>query len=128
MLRYGLALGGRTTLGGRSEFQLSEVTASVRLLLSPPRMAGLRLEIGLGWSMLSAEPRDGVVPDSPTSLSAGFAELSLSRPFWLGALAISPTIGARAFFAPRSVDVDDTEVFALPTAVPQLGLSLLYRL
>jgi hypothetical protein len=127
-LSFGLALGGRVALAEPSDFQLSELTGSARLSLSPPRMAGMRIELGMGLSALSIVPRDGAVAESATALSAGFAELSLSRPFWLGSLAVSPTLGARAFFARRSVEVDGQERFALPSVVPQLGLALIYRL
>lgn len=128
-LRLGLALGGRVALDEpQDDFQLSELTGTARLSLSPPRTAGIRVELGLGVSVLSVVPREGAITQSATSLTSGFLDLGVSRPFWLGNVAISPTLGARAFIARRRVDVDGEERFKLPTVVPQLGMSLIYRI
>lgn len=126
-LQYGLAVGGRVASGEPGPFALSELSCSVRLALSLPRVAGLRLQLGVGPSLLVTAPNHEAVAESATTLAAGVIELQVARPFWFGKVGLSPGIGVRAFTARRNVRVDGSDVFALPVLAPQASLALLYR-
>jgi hypothetical protein len=106
---------------------LSELSFNLRLALTLPRLAGLRLQLGLGPSLLLTTPTDDAFAESATTLAAGVIELLVARPFWLGKVGLSPGIGLRAFTARRNVQVDGRDAFALPVLAPQASLALLYR-
>jgi hypothetical protein len=125
-LRLGLAVGGRAALGEPSSFGGSEWNASARLQLLPAHFAGLRVELGLGASVLLASPTANVTADSSTLLATGAFDLRLSRPFALGAFALAPSLGVRVFSGRRDVRVNDAERLVLPVLVPQAALWLVF--
>ena len=126
-LAYGLAFGARAALGEPSTFDVTDWSAGAHLSLTLPRAYGLRFKLGIGVSLLVATPATKVVPDSSTLLSAGSLNPSISRPFWFGAFALAPGVGARVFSARRNVRVNEHEQFALPIFAPHVELSLIYR-
>ncbi len=94
---------------------------------SPQGFWGLRGNVGVGGGLFLTAPSGGLSVDSATSLSAAYAELGLSRPFWIGAFGISPELGVRASSAERRVRVNDVEQLLLPLLAPVAKFSLLLR-
>jgi hypothetical protein len=125
--QYGLAFGGRLVEGEARPFRLSELSGALRVSLTLQRVVGLRVQLGVGPSVLFVGPTDGASADSGTVLSAAALELTLSRPFWFAKFGLSPALGARLFTARRTVNVDDQEAFVVPVVTPQASLTLLYR-
>lgn len=123
-LRYGVELGGLAALGEPAGFDVNEWHAGARLSLG--LFSGIRGHLGLGGSLFLTAP-DGLNVDTPTSLSAAFVELGLSRPFWLGQLAWSPELAVRASSAERQVRVNEVQQLLLPVLCPAARLSLLWR-
>ncbi|HEX2873667.1 MAG TPA: hypothetical protein VHP33_20560 [Polyangiaceae bacterium] len=125
-LRYGIELGGLAALGEPNGFDVNEWHVGARLSWAPSWLLGVRGNLGLGGSLFLAAPQ-GLSVDSATSLGAGFAELGLSRPFWLGAFAVSPELGLRASSAERRVRINEVERLVWPVLVPAASLSLVWR-
>jgi hypothetical protein len=125
-LRYGIELGGLAALGEPAGFDVNEWHAGARLSWSPSWSLGVRGNLGLGGSLFLTAP-NGLNVDSATSLSAGFAELSLSRPFWFGVVGVSPGLGVRISSAERRVRINEMEQLLLPVLVPAASLSLMWR-
>ena len=123
-LRYGIELGGLAALGEPAGFDVNEWHAGARLSLG--LFSGIRGHLGLGGSLFLAAP-DGLNVDTPTSLSAAFAELGLSRPFWFGQLGLSPELAVRGSSAERRVRVNEVQQLLLPVLCPAARLSLLWR-
>jgi len=126
-LRYGLAFSGRAGVNEPKTFDLQEWAASARLAFTLPQPSGLRFTAGFGASLLATLPAAQVVTASSSLLSTASFDAKVSRPFWLGPLALSPELGVRLFSARRNVLVDSREQVALPEVVPQLALSVIYR-
>jgi hypothetical protein len=125
-LRYGVALGGLAALGEPPGFDVNEWHVAARLSWSPSWSVGVRGNLGLGGSLFLTAP-SGLRVDTATSLSAGFAELELSRPFWFGAVGVSPGVGVRISSAERRVRINEVEQLLLPVLVPAASLSLMWR-
>jgi hypothetical protein len=125
-LRYGVALGGLAALGEPPGFNVNEWHVAAHLSWSPSWAVGVRGNLGLGGSLFLTAP-NGLSVDTATSLSAGFAELSLSRPFWFGVVGVSPGLGVRISSAERRVRINEVEQLLLPVLVPAASLSLMWR-
>lgn len=125
-LRYGISLGGLAALGEPNGFDVNEWHVGARLSWAPTWLFGVRGNLGLGGSLFLTAPQ-GLSVDTATSLSVGFAELGLSRPFWLGAFGVSPELGLRLSSAERNVRIDQEEQLVLPVVVPAASLSLVWR-
>lgn len=125
-LRYGIELGGLAALGEPAGFDVNEWHVRARLSWSPSWSLGVRANLGLGGSLFLTAPK-GLRVDTATSLSAGLADLALSRPFWFGAIGLSPELGLRVSSAERRVRIDEVQQLVLPVLVPAACLSLLWR-
>jgi hypothetical protein len=126
-LAYGLSLGGRFATGEVSSFQAYEWHARAALRWSPTKMAGFVGSFGVGASLLVVVPAPRVRAESSTMVSAGFAELGLSRPFWFGQFGLGPLVGARVFTAQRFASVNSHDLLSVPLFVPQLALVLTFE-
>lgn len=125
-LRYGFVLGGLAALGEPSGFDVNEWHVGAGLSWAPSWLFGVRGNLGLGGSLFLTAPQ-GLSVDTATSLSAAFAEVGLSRPFWLGAVGVSPELGVRVSSAERSVRIDEVQQLVLPVLAPAASLSLMWR-
>lgn len=106
-------------------FGVTEWNAALNLAWQPTWALGLRCHVGFGPSVLVVSPR-GATPRAGTTSATWFAEVALTRPLWVGRLALLPSLGARAFAHARAVNVDNRARLSLEGAVPSLGLGLLY--
>lgn len=128
-LRVGVAIGLTTLTPRDTAFRLREWNAALELAWQPSWAYGVRAGVGLGASLLAVAPRADLTPRHGTTTSAGFAELSATRPVWIAKRwAFTPRLGARFFLAKRRVNVNDAEALALGGVVPSFGLAVLYRL
>jgi hypothetical protein len=125
--QYGLGLGGRTVSGLPAAFNATEWNAAVRLAWTPALAAGVRGTVGVGASVLIASPAANVVSRTSTVLSAGFLQLQLSRPFWLGRFGVAPGVGLRLFTARRNVRVNQQEQLVVTQLAPDVTLSFVYQ-
>ncbi|MEI9940463.1 MAG: hypothetical protein WDO69_24885 [Pseudomonadota bacterium] len=95
------------SLDGSSQFSAHELQFGAQVGWQPRALSGLRAALGVGLSVLSATPAMGVSAQSgSTSSTLPCLSVELSRPFELGAFALLPAAGARAFSRARSVLVD----------------------
>jgi hypothetical protein len=125
----GVVGAGVSELESRDEFVSSEWSAALCLTWQPRWALGFRGQLGGGPSLLLVTPRAELSARSTTQRSAWFGELVLSRPIRLGpAWAVIPGLGARAFTAQRSVNVDGQRELELRSVVPRLGLGVSYTL
>lgn len=127
-LQLGLVAAGRVATGEPASFDVQEWSVAGRVQVTLREVWGLRGGLGLGASVFVAAPAPGIVAESSTLLGTGFVELSLSRPFWLGAVGLTPALGARLFSASRDVRVNDEGLLTLPRIAPQASLMLLGRI
>jgi hypothetical protein len=126
--RTALALGAVTLTRDDPAFQSRELHAALAMMWQPASTWGLRGSASVGASLLSVTPNADFTPRNGTTATAAFAELALSRPFWLSSSwGFGPRLSARAFAARRSVTVNVEDALVLAGVVPSLGLELFYR-
>jgi hypothetical protein len=103
---------------------VSEWTVAAEYARQDEALSGLRLSARLGLSVLASSPDRGVVSSSGTLKSAGFLELYLSRPIWLGRVGLVPGVGLRAYSAKRAVAIDGRAELKvlIPSALATLSL------
>jgi len=126
LLGYGLWVGALFADTADESFAASEWSGAVEVAVGPFGL-GLQGSSKLGVSLLRVEPKQALRADSETSRAAGYVELELSRPIWLGNFAFLPGIGVRAFLAERAVRVDDAQRLRLFPAIFHGTLGLVYR-
>jgi len=124
---YGAKLAVVRPIVSSAAFSATEWHAALRAGVQPTWGLGWQASLGLGPSLLALAPRGDVATSSSTVVS-WFVDVALSRPIWLGNLALSPGIGARLFMSERGVRVDSSERLVLRGINPQLSLSAVYRL
>jgi hypothetical protein len=128
-IRAAFALGVATLTHNDPAFQSRELHADLALIWQPAWTWGVRGSASVGGSLLSVTPNADFTPRSGTTATAAFAELALSRPFWLGSSwGFGPRVSARAFAARRSVTVNVKDALVLAGVAPSVGLELFYRL
>jgi hypothetical protein len=108
-------------------FRAVELSAALALQWHPTWSGGARLFIGAGASLLSATVNAPYASQGATHVGAGFVDLTLSRPLWLGPWALVPEAGLRLFSARRSVTLDQHTQLSLPLAAPHLAVNILRR-
>lgn len=128
-LRAGVIMGVMTLTPRDTAFGVREWNAALELDWQPWWAYGVRAGLGLGASVLAVAPRADLTPRHGTSTSAAVAELSCSRPVWIGKhWAIAPRLAGRFFGAKRRVNVNDAQALALGGVAPSFGLLVVYRL
>jgi hypothetical protein len=128
-IRTAFALGAATLTHNDPAFQSRELHAALALIWQPAWSWGVRGSASVGASLLSVTPNADFMPRSGTTATAAFAELALSRPFWLGSSwGFGPRVSTRVFAARRSVTVNVEDALVLAGVAPGVGLELFYRL
>jgi hypothetical protein len=128
-IRTAFALGAATLTHNDPAFQSRELHAALALIWQPAWTWGVRGSASVGASLLSVTPKADFMPRTGTTATAAFAELALSRPFWLGSSwGFGPRVSARVFAARRSVTVNVEDALVLAGVAPSVGLELFYRL
>ena len=108
-------------------FRAVELSAALALQWHPTWSAGARFSIAAGASLLSATVNAPYASHGVTHLGAGFVDLTLSRPLWLGPWALLPEAGLRLFTAQRLVTLDQHAQLRLPLPAPHLAVNILRR-
>ena len=125
---YAFLAGGAWPFRGPSLSDVAEWTAAGELGWQRQDSLGLRISARLGLSLLTLSPQSGVAASSGTLKSAGFLELDVSRPIWLGRFGLAPGLGLRAFSAKREVTVEGEPELQLSTPSAHAFLSFLLRI
>jgi hypothetical protein len=108
-----------------TRFSAYELQFGAQAGWQPAGLLGLRGALGLGLSVFSATPSEGVsVQSGSTNSTLPCLSVELSRPIEFGALALLPAAGLRAFTRTRSVLIDGQQVLALPALALEASLSL----
>jgi hypothetical protein len=127
-LAFNMRIRGNALPATGGNFTVQEWSAAVGVAWTPDWAWGLRGELELGPSLLHVTPRGQLSPRGNTAVAAWYSALSISRPLWLGRVAVVPGVGARAFTEVRRVNVDGNAKVVLGRLVPGLTLGLLYLL
>ena len=126
--RGSLAVGGVSLIQSEPAFRSTEAHIETALVWGPPWAWGLRGSAGVGASLLAIAPRGDFATRSGTTAYAGFAEVALSRPFWLSSRwAITPRLAARDIGARLRVTVYAEVALSLSGVAPSVGIALVYR-
>jgi len=88
---------------------------------------GLRFSTRLGFSLLTANPHEGVTTNTGILKSAGFLELDVARPIWLGRFGFAPGVGLRVFSAKRAITIDGESELQLSTPSFHAFIAMLFR-
>lgn len=126
-LSLGLRAEALFPLRAAPAFRAVELSAALALQWHPTWSAGARFAIGAGASLLSATVNAPYAAGGVTHLGAGFVDLTLSRPLWLGRWALLPEAGLRLFTAQRRVTLDQHTQLNLPLPAPHLAVNILRR-
>lgn len=108
-------------------FSAVEAQLAAELGVQPDFAAGVRLALALGPSVLFVQPQRDLATNTGTAKASPFAAVHVSRPIWLGRLALLPDVGVRLFAVERGVSVDGEEQLLLNGFVPHLSLGVAYR-
>lgn len=127
-LWYGLCATVLRPATQAATFSAVEAQLAAQLGVQPDFAAGVRLWLALGPSVLFVQPKGELTPSGGTARTSLFAAVHVSRPFWFGRFALLPDVGLRLFADERGVSVDDQEQLLLSGFVPQLSLSVAYRI
>jgi hypothetical protein len=115
--------------GALSPLKLGEATVVEAHVLfeaavTARHLAGLRLSVSAGPSLLFASPASGYAATGATLRSAIRIEAQLGRPFRWHRVELTPWVGARAFTAERGVRVAEQSRLVVGGVAPQFGLAL----
>jgi hypothetical protein len=124
---YGVHAGALRPFEQDPQFGLTELSAAAEAQVSPEALRGVRLGLAAGPSLLLVAPHGAVTTRQGNSSVALFFDAELSRPFWLGHLALVPAFGVRWLTSERGVKLDAEERFTLGGFTPHLALGVLYR-
>jgi hypothetical protein len=101
-----------------------EAHALLEAAVTARDLAGLRVAVGAGPSLLFASPDSGFVAPGATMKSALRIEVQIGRPFRWRRAELTPWVGARAFTAERGVRVAEQARLVVGGVRPQFGLAL----
>jgi hypothetical protein len=124
---YAFLAGGALPLHQPSLSEVSEWTAAGEFGWHSADSLGIRVSARLGLSLLNLDLDDGVATSSGTLKSAGFLELDLSRPIWLGRFGLAPGLGVRAYSAKRALTIEGQPQLQLSTPSARFFLTVLFR-
>lgn len=126
--RVGLRAGVARRLQQDTSFSATELSVAVEGGLEPGFAGGIRLTLSVGPSLLVVAPSTDVSALGDVTTAVLSVGADLSRPVWLGRLAVVPALGLRWFGGERGVRLDHNERFVLDGFAPSVTLGLLYRL
>jgi hypothetical protein len=124
---YGIHAGALRPFEQDAQFGLTELSVAAEAQVSPEALRGVRLGIASGPSLLLVSPHGALTTRQGGSSVALFFDAELSRPFWLGHVALVPALGVRWLTSERGVRLDAEERFNLGGLTPHLALGVLYR-
>ena len=124
---YAFLAGGARPLEQPSLSDVTEWTAAGELGWEMPGLLGMRISARLGLSVLTLSPESGITTTSGTLKSAGFLDLDISRPTWLGRFGLAPGFGVRSYSAKRAVAIDGQSELQLSAPSVHGVLTLLFR-
>ena len=124
---YAFLAGGARPVAEVSLSTVTEWTAAGELGWQGAGSLGIRISARLGLSLLMLSPDSGITSTSGTLKSAGFLDLDLSYPLWLGRFGLAPLIGLRAYSAKREVTFEGRPELQISTPSVHVGLALLFR-
>ena len=126
-MRLGLRGGAARLLVQDTSFSATELSLTLQTDLELS-LGGPRLALDVGPSLLVVAPADDVSALGDVTAAALLVGAELSRPVWLGRMAVVPALGVRWFSGTRGVTLDRHERFVLEGCSPNVTLGLLYRL
>lgn len=126
-VRLGLRGGAARLLVQDASFSATELSVAVQADLELG-LGGTRLALDVGPSLLVVAPAGDVSALGDLTAAALLVGAELSRPVWLGRMAVVPALGVRWFGGTRGVTLDRNERFTLAGFSPHVTLGLLYRL
>ena len=112
------------SLPSSTQFSARELQFGAQIGWQPQPLFGFRGALGIGLSLFGVSPGAGVSVENGSTRTLPCLSLELSRPVELGAFALLPAVGLRAFTSARSVLVDQQEVLSLPALALEASLSL----
>lgn len=127
-IRLGLRGGAARLLVQDASFSATELSVTVQADLELGFAGGTRLALDVGPSLLVVTPADDVSAHGGLTAAALLVGAELSRPVWLGRMAVVPALGVRWFGWERGVKLDRHERFVLSGFSPNVTLGVLYRL
>jgi hypothetical protein len=127
-MRLGLRGGAARLLVQDASFSATELSVTVHADLELAFAGGARLALDVGPSLLVVTPADDVSALGNVTAAALLVGAELSRPVWLGRMAVVPALGVRWCGGTRGVTLDRNERFVLSGFSPNVTLGMLYRL
>jgi len=109
---------------GLGQFAALEGYAMAEVAFTARAVAGMRLGVAAGPSLLFVSPSSGWSAAGATLKSAVRFEAQVGRPFRFGRVELAPWVGLRFFSSERGVRVAEQARLVLRGVMPQGGLAL----